>query len=198
MKKTVLLSLLVMCSFLFGQKMKVESGNYDFLKGVTDLKVTFDFSHAKFYNENMDENQYISKRFSDIEKDKGKEEAEKWKKDWEYSKNTSFVDKFLTSFNKSIDIKASTDSNSQYTLNVKTIWIYPGWFGGVMSQPAKVSTILTFTETNNPSTVLLQISSEKAPGDGNFIGVANNNDRISEGYAKTAKSLVRKISSRIR
>jgi len=43
----------------------------------------------------------------------------------------------------------------------------------------------------------LEIESKEAPGD-NFVGVPNNNDRIAEGYAKTAKTLAKKISKKVK
>ncbi|MFY7816542.1 MAG: hypothetical protein ACOVRK_15280, partial [Chryseobacterium taeanense] len=78
-----------------------------------------------------------------------------------------------------------------------TVWIYPGWFAGVMNQPSKLSTVLKFVEKSDPSNVLLEIESKNAPGD-NFVGLPNNNDRISEGYAKTAKTLARMIEKKIK
>ena len=78
--------------------------------------------------------------------------------------------------------------NTPYTLIVQTVWIYPGWDAGIMKQPAKVTTNLKFVETANKSNVLLEITSEDAPGDqwgSNF----SNETRIGEGFAKTAKSL---------
>lgn len=77
--------------------------------------------------------------------------------------------------------------NTPYTLIVQTVWIYPGWDAGIMKQP-KVTTNLKFVETANKSNVLLEITSEEAPGDqwgSNF----SNETRIGEGFAKTAKSL---------
>jgi len=179
------------------QKMKVESGNFDFLKGQSELKVAFDYSKTTFYNEKMSEDEYIDKRVKEITGDKGKAEAEKWKNDWDYSKANSFVDKFLASMNKNMKIKSSAGANAKYTLIVETTWVYPGWFAGVMKQPAKVSTSLKFVETANPGNVLLVVSSKNAPGD-NFVGVANNNDRIAEGYAKTGKSLAKLIDKKVK
>lgn len=198
MKKLFFIAIMAVSSTAFAQKMSVESGDYNFLKNSSALNVKFDFNKALFFNENMDESRYIEKRLKDIEKDKGSEEAQKWKNDWDESKNVSFKEKFISAFNKNSEIKLASSSNSPYTLTVKTIWIYPGWFGGVMSQPAKVSTVLVFSETDKPNHVLLQILSEKAPGDGNFVGVANNNDRIAEGYAKTGKSLAKLIQKKVR
>jgi hypothetical protein len=39
-----------------------------------------------------------------------------------------------------------------------------------MNQPSKLSTLLKFVETENPSHVLLEIESKNAPGD-NFVGL---------------------------
>lgn len=177
------------------QKLKVESGDFSFLKGQTELKVVFDFDKATFYNEKMSEEEYIAKRTKEIGDDKGKAEADKWLADWEYSKANSFIDKFIASMNKNMKITASKDSDAKYTVIVETTWIYPGWFAGVMKQPAKVSTSLKFIETANPGNVLLVINSKDAPGD-SYMGVANNNDRIAEGYAKTGKSLAQLISKK--
>lgn len=89
------------------QKMKVVSGNFDFLKGQNELNLVMDYSEMKFYKENMTEEAYIKKRENDISADKGSAEAEKWKNDWEHSKNNTFVEKFLASMNKNTSIKTS-------------------------------------------------------------------------------------------
>ena len=199
MKKLFLLSFIILATFSYGQKQKVVSGTFDFLKGQKELNLKMDYSQMKFYKENMDESGYIAKQQKDVEKaGKASDEFEKWKKDWDYSKTTQFPEKFLASFNKNSSIQAAENkTGAKYTLIVQTVWIYPGWFGGVMSQPSKVSTSLKFVETANPGTVLLEIESKDAPGD-NYIGVPNNNDRISEGYAKTAKTLAGLIEKKIK
>ena len=157
MKKLVLAFFVFLAGIIFGQKMKVTSGNFDFLKGQTELNLQMDYSHVEFYKENMNEAAYIAKQQKDIQKaGKSPDEFEKWKKDWEYSKNTQFVDKFLASMNKNTDIKTSVNNPAaKYTLIVETVWIYPGWFGGIMNQPSKLSTLLKFVETSDPSHVLL-------------------------------------------
>jgi hypothetical protein len=199
MKKLALTFFVCVMSMVSAQKMKVTSGNFDFLKGQTELNLKMDYSHMTFYKENMDEAAYIAKQESDIRKaGKSPDEFEKWKKDWDYSKTTQFADKFLASMNKNTDIKTSVNNSSaKYTLIVETVWIYPGWFAGIMNQPSKLSTLLKFVETADPSRVLLEIESKNAPGD-NFVGLPNNNDRISEGYAKTAKTLAHLIGKKIR
>lgn len=199
MKKLVLTIFVFLMGMVSAQKMRVTSGNFGFLKGQTELNLKMDYSHVEFYKENMNEAAYIAKQEKDIQKaGKSPDEFERWKKDWEYSKDTQFVDKFLASMNKNSDFKTSVNNSSaKYTLIVETVWIYPGWFGGIMNQPSKLSTLLKFVETSDPSHVLLEIDSKNAPGD-NFVGLPNNNDRISEGYAKTAKTLAHLIEKKIK
>lgn len=93
---------------------------------------------------------------------------------------------------KEKDVNFQEGLNTPYTLIVQTVWLYPGWDAGIMNQEAKVSTNLKFVETANKSNVLLEITSEEAPGDqwGNNY---SNESRIGEGYAKTAKSLSQMI-----
>jgi hypothetical protein len=182
----------------FAQKMKVISGNFEFLKGQQELNVVFDYAPMTFYNEKMSENDYLEKRNKDISANKGTNEAENWKNDWAYSKSTAFPNKFFASMNTNCAIVTGSKESAPYTLVVQTTWIYPGWFAGVMKQHAKVTTLLKFIETANPANVLLEINSEKAPGDFDFVGIPNTNDRIAEGYAKTAKSLAKLITKKIK
>ena len=83
-------------------------------------------------------------------------------------------------------------SDAKYTLIVDVVWIYPGWDAGVMKQAAKVSTVLRFVETANRSNVVLELTTDKAPGDqwGNNY---SNESRIGEGFAKTAKTMSKMI-----
>jgi hypothetical protein len=66
-----------------------------------------------------------------------------------------------------------------------------------MKQPAKVTTNLKIVETANRSNVLVVMSSENAPGDqwGNNY---SNENRIGEGFAKTAKTLAKIIAKQIK
>lgn len=197
-KNVITVFFILLASVSFSQKMKITQGDYKFLKGEKELNLEMDYSSMKFYKKNLDEKAYIDKRMDDITDDKGKQEAEKWRKDWEYSKNTTFVSKFLASINKKSPIQvAENNLKAKYTLIVKTVWIYPGWFGGVMEQPAKVTTLLKFVETQNPDRVLLEIKSKDVVGT-SYIGVPNNNDRIAEGYAKTGKSLGKRLSKKVK
>ncbi len=90
MKKLLFTVLMSATTLVFAQSMRVESGDFKFLKDQTEFNVKFDFKDATFYKEKMDEEDFINKRVGEISKDKGEAEAGKWLKDWEYSKKESF------------------------------------------------------------------------------------------------------------
>ncbi|WP_431243587.1 hypothetical protein ACQ9BO_03055 [Flavobacterium sp. P21] len=195
MKKLVI-ALLLISGTAFSQNMEVINGNFDFLKDQKDINIEFDYSNFTMMKENKPEAQYVEEHKADLDQ-KAKGNGNLWHKRWIVAKDQIWTPKFLEIGNI-IFTKAGKEMNFQeglntpYTLIVKTVWIYPGWDAGIMKQPAKVSTILTFVESANRSNVLLEISSMEAPGDqwGNNF---NNETRIGEGYAKTAKSLSKLI-----
>lgn len=194
--KTVLL-LLMISSSAMAQKIKFKSGDLKFLKGETELNVEFDYSELKLLKENYTEEEYVQKRSKDLN-DKTRGNGDLWKKKWEGSKETIWNVKFLEIMNTVLrkekkDVLVQENlANAKYTLIVKAVWIYPGWDAGIMKQPAKVTTELTFVETADKSKVLAKIDSKEAPGDqwgSNF----SNESRIGEGFAKTAKTLAKVI-----
>lgn len=194
MKKLVV-AFLFLSIAMSAQDMKVVSGDFKFLKDQKEINVEFDYSKFTVMKDKKTEAQYIEDRVKDLnEKTKGTGDI--WKKKWNSAKELTWTPKFLelmhvifTKEGKEVTFQEGL-TNAPYTLIVETVWIYPGWDASIMKQPAKVSTNLKFVETNNKSNVLLEISSEEAPGDqwgSNF----SNESRIGEGYAKTAKSLAK-------
>lgn len=201
MKKIVLIALLLSSAAGFAQDMDVTKGDFKFLTGVKELNVEFDYSHLELLKENLTNEEYVTKRAADLnEKDKGNGNI--WKKKWDAAPqmiwNPKFLELMLKTYGKEKNVTIEEGlTSAKYTLIVDVVWIYPGWDAAVMKQAAKVSTILRFVETANKSKVLLEISSEKAPGDqwGNNF---SNESRIGEGFAKTAKSLGKMIIKKIK
>lgn len=197
MKKLVVIAVLFITPLVMAQKMKVTSGGFDFINNQKQFNVEFDHSKMTLMKENKTEAQYVEDRAKDLN-DKTKGTGDIWKKKWEASKVLIWNLKFLELMNVVLskegkDVSFQEDlTEAKYTLIVETVWVYPGWDAGIMKQPAKVSTKLSFVETNNKSNVLLEISSENAPGDqwGNNF---SNESRIGEGFAKTAKSLAKML-----
>lgn len=196
MKKLVV-AVLFVSSIMTAQDMDVVKGNFDFLKDQKEINVEFDYSKMTLMKEKKTEAQYIEDRTKELnEKTKGIGNI--WMKKWNASKELIWSPKFLELMNV-VFVKDKKETSFQegliaakYTLIVETVWIYPGWDAMVMKQPAKVSTLLKFVETNDKSNVLLEISSEEAPGD-QYGSNFSNESRIGEGFAKTAKSLAKMV-----
>lgn len=190
--KKLILALFLFSGMAFSQDMNVLQGNFDFLKDQKEINVEFDYSNFTMMKEKKSEAQYVAEREADLnEKTKGTGTI--WKKKWVSAKELIWNPKFLEIANVVLvkdkkDVNFQEGLNTPYTLIVQTIWVYPGWDAGIMKQHAKVTTNLRFVETANKSKVLLEITSDEAPGDqwGNNY---SNESRIGEGYAKTAKSL---------
>ncbi|MEY8761521.1 hypothetical protein [Chryseobacterium tongliaoense] len=195
MKKLFLLILFTVSTIVLAQKFKIQSGDAKFLKGTEVVNVVFDYTDMKLLKENYTEAEYIPKRIEELNK-KTEGSGDIWKKQWERSKEELWNPKFIMLFNKilskeNINTKLKENAQSPYTLIVKVKWIYPGWDAGIMKQPAKVTTQLTFVETDSKK-VLCDIESTDAPGDqwgSNF----NNETRVGEGFAKTGKTLAQRI-----
>lgn len=201
MKTKVLLALLVLLPAIgFSQKYKLISGSYAALKGETNFNVEMDYSAMTFYKEKMSEEKYIAKRVKEITADKGKAEADKWLADWEKTKADQIPNKFLATANKhnGKGHKYELNADTKYTLIVKVIWIYPGWYGGVMKEASKLNTILTFVETANPSNVVLSVSSTGAIGDIYPVGIPNTNDRIAEAFGMNGGTFVKLLKKSVK
>jgi hypothetical protein len=197
MKKLMMLAGLFVSCTMMSQDMEVVTGDFGFLKDQKEINVEFDYSKMTLMKEKKTEAQYVEDRAKELNDDK-KGVGDIWKKKWNPSKELIWNPKFLELINVILlkedkEVSYQEDLNAaKYTLIVETVWVYPGWDAGIMKQPAKVSTNLKFVETANKSNVLLEISSENAPGDqwGNNY---SNESRIGEGYAKTAKSLAKML-----
>jgi hypothetical protein len=195
-KQITLFAALTFTMFMFGQKMKVTQGNFDFIKGQTQINVEFDYENMKIFKDNKTNEQYMTERSADLE-EKGKGKGKTWEKQWIASRELIYAPKFLELMNRDLYEEKGISfeeglTDAKYTLIVETVWIYPGWNVAVMRQPAKVSTVLRFVETNNRDNVVLEITAKHAPGN-KFGGTFSNEDRLGEGYAKTGKSLSKMI-----
>jgi hypothetical protein len=199
MKKLVLAFFLI-SGAAFSQDMNVIKGNFDFLKDQTEINTEFDYSNFTMMEEKKTEAQYVEEHKAELDKDT-KGSGFFWEKKWVAARKKIWTPKFLEIGNielskagKKINFKEGL--NTPYTLIVQTIWIYPGFNTSIAKPTARVSTNLKFVETANKSNVLLEITSEEAPGNRAENQWENNfsdESRIGEGYAKTAKTLSKMI-----
>ena len=66
MNKLLLLVFLVFTTMTFAQKLKVVSGNFDFLKDQTEVNVELTFDSLLLMKENITEAEYLNKRKNDL------------------------------------------------------------------------------------------------------------------------------------
>jgi len=186
MKKMVF-ALLLISSVAWSQRAKVLSGNFDNLKGISEFNLTFSYDGLTV-DKFKTEEEFLADKMKKRE-EKGKDEA--FRESWFADRERRYEPKFIESFNKRFDGKVKADRNlssAKYTINVKTTWIHPGFNVGISRSNSKVSAIITVFETANPSNVLLSVNYDKAEGAGAFGMDYDSGYRISESYAKLAKT----------
>lgn len=195
-KQLILFVFLLLTVITYSQKMKVQEGNFDFIKDQKEINVEFVYDNMKLLKKNISNEQYVKEHSAELEeKSRGKGKA--WEKSWIASRELIYSPKFLELMNRYLHKEKDVYfgeglKDAEYTLIVETVWVYPGWNAAVMRQPAKVSTLLKFVETADRDNVLLKITSKHAPGN-RFGGTFSNEDRLGEGYAKTGKTLAKLI-----
>lgn len=184
--------LLFVSAMTQAQRFQDEQGTLSVLKGQTEVNVEFNYDNLRLMKDNLTEDEYIKERIEYLNK-KAEGEGDIWVNSWKSAKETIWQPNFLKLLSrtitkeKGISFKQNIENSAKYTLIVDVIWIYRGWDAGIMKQPAKVTTTLKIVETGNKSNILYQVKAIEAPGDqwGNNF---NDELRIGEGFAKTAKS----------
>ncbi|WP_156907085.1 hypothetical protein [Epilithonimonas caeni] len=201
MKKILLMFFVAITTTVFAQKLKIESGNFDFLKDQTQVSVELKFDNVLFLKEKMTESQYLENRKQELLSNPKRSEAgwKKWSDEWEKYKSV-YLDDFLKALNNSKKIEFKKDINSKYNLVVDAKWISPGWHGGFVMQPAILSANIRFVETDNPAVTLLDISANEVVGKlpAGMSGDVMEYDRISAAYEKLGRLLLREINKEIK
>lgn len=180
------------------QKFKVVSGNFDFLKGEKQVDVEISIDNSKFQVENYSESEYTDKIKSTITANPKKkpEDLSQWTAKWEEYRNGGFADAFIKGANGKTGkfLTFGKNQGAKYKLIIDSKWIYAGWYGGMMMQPAKLSLEMKFVEAADPSKILLQLETDK------LEGAANNKDLVWE-YGRIAaafESIGKQIGAEIK
>jgi hypothetical protein len=178
---------------LQAQKIKIESGDFDFLKGESIVKLEYDYSDMAVGKFDREE-EYVNKKVEEYNKKyPGTGRGEQWKEAWIGDRKSRFEPKFEELLNNYLKPKgisiAPEHTDATCTMILKTTFTEPGFNVYVTKKPAMIDVEAIFVETANPDNVLGVISSLKNPGrtfgDADFdTGV-----RISEAYAKCGKEL---------
>ncbi|MRI00792.1 hypothetical protein GH721_09665 [Kriegella sp. EG-1] len=197
MKNLATLTLLVFCTFTtVGQKLKVEEGDLKNLKDINVYTMEFDYTDVqipKFDNEEA----FLKDKMDKREKKKAGD-GERFKKSWFDDRPNRYHPKFIESFNKRFDdsvVKAQEDE-ADYTMLVHTTKLYPGYNVGIVRHNAEIDATITIYETTNPSNILFSGSYKDAQGAGAMGNDYDSGYRISECYAKLAKTFAKDLKKK--
>jgi hypothetical protein len=204
MRKLFLMLFIAIATTTFAQtenQLIFQQGNLDFLKDQTEVNVQLKFDNTLYQVDNFTEAQYLEKRKEDvlIKHKKTEQEWHKWNDAWDKFKATDYLDYFLKGINgKSKKVLFRKDVNTKYTVIIDAKWIYVGWHGGMIGQEAKLTSDITFVETDNPSKIVAKIKGDK------ILGKPQNKDfvmeygRIAGAYEATGKVLGKAIKKALK
>lgn len=189
-KSIVMIVLLFSTAVMFSQKAKVLEGNIKNLKGITQYDLVFEYENLEIPKYDSEEEFLKDKMQKREEKEAGA--GEKFKKSWFADREERYEPKFIESFNKRFDdneVKVGKETGAAYVMKVETTFMYAGYNVGVMRQNSKVDAIISVYKKEDPSTLLYSVKYTKAQGNGAMGYDFDSGYRISEAYAKLAKTL---------
>ena len=189
MKKIPMYLLLALFIYACGSNITVQQGSFNFLKGVTKLKVEYNYNGMKVGK--LTEDQYTKKKVEDYNADEpGK--GNKWLLNWKNDRHDRYQPKFEELVNKYLEGKASVSqsyNDAKYTMIVKTVRTEPGFNAAIVRSDALVDAVIMFVETDNPSNVLAQLEIDDNHGGAAFGFDFDAGLRIQESYSKCGKVL---------
>ena len=189
MKKSIVLAFVMISSIAFAQKLKVTNGDIKNLKEITTYNLEFDYTDVQIPKFDSEEDFLADKMQKREEKEAGG--GEKFKKSWFADREERYRPKFTESFNKRFDdgeVSAGINPDAEYTMMVHSTRIYAGYNVGVVRRNAEIDAIITVFETANPDNVLFSGEYTRAQGNGAMGYDFDTGFRISECYAKLAKT----------
>ena len=198
MKKNIAFIALFVIAFAgYSQKAKVLEGDFKNLKGITQFNLEFDYSNLEIPKYKSEEEFLKDKMKKRDEKNPGS--GERFKESWFSDRPNRYEPKFIESFNKRFkegEAKVGKDIGSEYTMKIHTTFMYAGYNVGVMRQNSKIDAIITVYKNDDPSNILFSVKYTKAEGNGAFGNDYDSGYRISEAYAKLAKTFAAHIKKK--
>ncbi|MDX1277509.1 hypothetical protein [Oceanihabitans sediminis] len=199
MKNQLSIILILFCTtFMVAQKGKIQEGDWKNLKGITKYNLVFDYSNLEIPKYDNEE-EFLKDKMKKRE-DKEAGAGERFKESWFADRENRYEPKFIESFNKrwkENEIVVDRDfDEAEHTIKIHTTFLYAGYNVGVMRQNSKVDAILTVYKNDAPDKVLFEIKYTKAEGKGAFGNDFDSGYRISEAYAKLAKTFAANLKKK--
>lgn len=195
----IICMLFILSGVVHAQKIKLVSGNLDFLKGEKIIKVEYDYSDMGVgrYDKEAD---YVNQKVKDYNDDEPGR-GDKWHEAWVNDRYDRFQPKFEELINKYLEdvgvIVSATSHDAKYTMILKTTFTEPGFNVGVMRKPALINTDVIFIETDSPDNELAKIKVEKSPGNAAMGYDYDTGLRLQEAYAKCGKELGKYLTKNV-
>ncbi len=179
---------------MFSQKAKVQEGNIKNLKGISQYDLVFDYSDVQIPKYDSEEEFLKDEMDKRDEKEPGT--GEKFKESWFSDREERYEPKFIESFNKRFDdgqVKVGMNLEAEYIMKIHTTLLSAGNNNLITRKNAKIDAVISVYKKDNPSELLYSVKYTRAEGTG-FMGPGfHYGIRISQGYAKLAKTWAKKI-----
>jgi len=180
---------------MFAQKAKVKEGSFKNLKGITEFNVVFDYTDVQVPKYKSEKEFLKDKMEKRDKKEPGTGEA--FKKSWFTDREEQYEPKFIESFNKRFDkgkmkIDRKLDT-AAYTMKVHTTSLSAGYNIGISRKDAMINATITVYKNDNPEKAILVVNYTGAVGAGAHGYDYDSGYRISECYAKLAKTFAKTI-----
>lgn len=193
-----LLAVLFITATTFAQKAKVLEGKFKDLKGITAYNLVFDYTAVEIPKYDNEEEFLKDKMAKRDEKEAGT--GEKFKESWFRDRPERYEPKFIESFNKRFDeggvVVARDLESAAYTMKVQTTLLYAGYNIGIVRKNSKIDAIISVYKKEAPDDIIFSVKYTKAEGNGAMGYDFDSGFRISESYAKLAKTLAKTIKKK--
>ena len=188
--------LLLVSTTAMGQKLIEQEDDIKNLKDIKVYMMEFDYTDVqipKFDNEEAFLKDKMDKR---NEKEAG--DGERFKKSWFDDRPERYHPKFIESFNKRFDDSAVQvqEQDADYTMKIHTTKLYPGYNVGIVRHNAEIDATITVFKTGDESNVLFSGSYKDVQGSGAMGYDYDSGYRISECYAKLAKTFAKDLEKK--
>jgi len=188
--------LLLVSTTAMGQKLIEQEGDIKNLKDIKVYMMEFDYTDVqipKFDNEEAFLKDKMDKR---NEKEAG--DGERFKKSWFDDRPERYHPKFIESFNKRFGDSAVQvqEQDADYTMKIHTTKLYPGYNVGIVRHNAEIDATITVFKTGDESNVLFSGSYKDVQGSGAMGYDYDSGYRISECYAKLAKTFAKDLEKK--
>lgn len=199
--KIIVCLLLLVCSTQsFSQKIIVELGNLDFLKGLKKITIEYSYDNMSVGTFTKEED-YVKQKINEYNKQetgKGDKWLNAWKGDRSKISQPKF-EKWLNEYTSPRLIANSEGLDAKYVMVVKTVFIEPGFNAGwPVKKNTSINLVYEFYDVNNKEQPIAKLICKNITGTINIAYDFDFSYRLSEAYAKAGKILGKYIVSIIK